>query len=251
MTKPFVFLHGGGQGSWVWDETIAALGELSDGAARCLALDVPGCGVKRGRDTSAISFDAIVQELLADMDAAGLTDIVMVGHSQAGTVLPRLAALRPGLFRRLVYVSCSSPLAGVTVGEMIGQGLHGASETQVGWPIDPASHAVAARYRLMFCNDMEPVAANHFLARLGEDMWPMSAYAETNWAYDHLAAIPASYLLCVRDNSLPAPWQERFAARFQAERITRLDAGHQVMNTQPRALAAALLAEAQLAHSPV
>lgn len=249
MTTPFVFLHGGGQGSWVWDETIAALAELSGGTAHCLALDVPGCGAKRGRDTSAISFDDILQELLADIDAAGLADIVMVGHSQAGTVLPRLAALRTGLFRRLIHVSASSPVAGDTVGDMIGTGLHGASETQVGWPLDPASHSMAERYRLMFCNDMEPVAADHFLARLGEDMWPMSSYAETNWSYHHLAAIPASYVLCERDNSLPAPWQERFATRFQANRIIRLDAGHQVMNTRPRALAAALLAEAQLAHS--
>ena len=40
MSEPvnFVFLHGGGQGGWVWDETIAAIGAQSGGAARCLAL---------------------------------------------------------------------------------------------------------------------------------------------------------------------------------------------------------------------
>ena len=42
----FAFLHGGGQGSWVWDETIAALHRQSGGVHRAMALDAPGCGVK-------------------------------------------------------------------------------------------------------------------------------------------------------------------------------------------------------------
>ncbi|MEO6716203.1 MAG: hypothetical protein ABIM50_03015 [Novosphingobium sp.] len=34
----FAFLHGGGQGSWVWDETIAAMKAQSGSAHRYLAL---------------------------------------------------------------------------------------------------------------------------------------------------------------------------------------------------------------------
>lgn len=39
------FVHGGGQGSWVWDDTLAAL-DLQAGNAfgRVVALDAPGCG---------------------------------------------------------------------------------------------------------------------------------------------------------------------------------------------------------------
>ena len=66
----FVFLHGGGQGSWIWNETLAALAQQSGGRARCHALDIPGCGTKRGRDTSAIAFDDIAPELIADIEAA-------------------------------------------------------------------------------------------------------------------------------------------------------------------------------------
>ncbi|MCJ2178106.1 hypothetical protein [Novosphingobium album (ex Hu et al. 2023)] len=38
MAVSFVFLHGGGQGSWVWDETIAAIGRQAGDAVRCDAL---------------------------------------------------------------------------------------------------------------------------------------------------------------------------------------------------------------------
>ena len=52
----FAFLHGGGQGSWVWDDAIAGINAQSGGTARCLALDAPGCGTKRDRDTGEIPF---------------------------------------------------------------------------------------------------------------------------------------------------------------------------------------------------
>jgi pimeloyl-ACP methyl ester carboxylesterase len=52
--RDIAFLHGGGQGRWVWYETIAAIAQQSGGAARCLALDGPGCGAKRDRSTASM-----------------------------------------------------------------------------------------------------------------------------------------------------------------------------------------------------
>lgn len=240
----FVFLHGGGQGGWVWDETIAALNRQSGGAANCLALDAPGCGTKRGRDTSGMDYAAVIAEFVGDLEISGLTDVVLVGHSQAGMVLPLIAEARADLVRRLVYVTCSAPLPGVTTLEQMGQGVHGQNDEEVGWPVNPATHSMEQRYRLMFCNDMDDTAATAFLNKLGQDGWPACCYAERGWRYDHLAAVPTTYVYALRDLSLPMVWQERFAARLQADREYRIDAGHQVMNTRPEALAEALLIEA-------
>jgi pimeloyl-ACP methyl ester carboxylesterase len=44
--------------------------------------------------------------------------------------------------------------------------------------------------------------------------------------------------------SLPSAWQDRFAGRLHADTVVEIDAGHQVMTTQPAALAEILLAEA-------
>ena len=51
MTYGFdaAFVLGGGQGGWVWDETIAALKRQTSNAVRTRALDAPACGTKRGR----------------------------------------------------------------------------------------------------------------------------------------------------------------------------------------------------------
>jgi len=101
------------------------------------------------------------------------------------------------------------------------------------------------RYRAMFCNDMDEGQTADFLGKLGKDGWPASSYTFSDWRYDHLRAIPSSYVLCLRDIALPPVWQERFADRLHARRVTRIDAGHQVMNTRPHALAEVLLAEAR------
>ena len=245
----FAFLHGGGQGSWVWDETIAALRDQAGPDLRCLALDAPGCGAKRNRDTSAIAFADIARELVEDIVAAGLSDVVLVGHSQAGMTMPDMAALAPSLFRRLIFVTCSAPLPGVTTLEQMGNTVQGSHPDQVGWPVDPGSTSLEERYRAMFCNDMGKAEADAFLAGLGADMWPACCYSHRDWAYDHLAAMPVSYVACLRDASLPMPWQERFAERLHADRLVTIDAGHQAMNTRAGELAALLLAEAALAGS--
>lgn len=239
----FAFLHGGGQGGWVWDETIAAMKAQSGDANRYLALDVPGCGTKRERDTASIQFDEIAPELIADIEAASMKDVILVGHSQAGMTLPPMAELRPDLFQRLVFLTCSAPLPGKTTVETMGNSLHGANENEVGWPVDPATTTIQERYRAMFCNDMSDSEADAFLAKLGNDMWPMCTYAQTEWRRDHLANLPVTYVLCLKDKSLTPEWQERFAKAFHADRIAHLDVGHQAMNTQPNALASLLLGE--------
>ncbi|HMP55706.1 MAG TPA: alpha/beta fold hydrolase [Novosphingobium sp.] len=190
MMADFAFLHGGGQGGRVWAETIAAMQELGGEGMRCLALDAPGCGGKRGRDTSAIPFAAIAEELVAEVRAAGLRDVVLVGHSQAGMTMPDMARIAPGLFGRLVFLTCSAPPDGVTTIEQMGSGLHGSHPDQVGWPVDPATTTMAERYRAMFCNDMSD--ADAFLGRLGHDQWPPCCYNHRNWRRDPLAAMPVS-----------------------------------------------------------
>ena len=240
----FAFLHGGGQGSWVWDETIAALkqqaGKAQSGEThRYLALDAPGCGTKRGRDTSAIRFEDITRELIADVEAADMSDVVLVGHSQAGTSMPEMALLRPGLFSKLIFVSCIAPDPGLNTIAMTGSRIHGGAH-----PFTDATMTIRDRYRAMFCNDMAPAQAESFLDKLGPDQWPSVCYTHSDWPYNHLATMPVSYVLCLDDAILPLAWQEYFAKRFHARSTPRIDAGHQAMNTRPQGLAEILLAEA-------
>jgi len=247
VSHNIAFLHGGGQGSWVWDAVIDALGSHSDGLKlNLLALDVPGCGVKRSRETTGLSIEDVASELVADIETAGLRSVVLVGHSQAGQAMCFMQKQRPDLFRRLIYVSCSLPLQGQSVPQLIGTSLHGENEDEVGWPLNPATTEMVERYRAMFCNDMNDEQADVFLSQLDQDCWPLQTYSQTDWPQEHLGDVPSTFVLCESDMSLPASWQEVFARRLKCERVRRVDAGHQVMVTQPQVLANILISEAQV-----
>lgn len=237
----FVFLHGGGQGGWVWDETVQV---LKARGARALALDIPGCGTKRAQDTSELGPESVADELLADITAAGLSDIILVGHSQAGTLLPLMWQRQGGLISKLVYLSCCAPLQDQSVVDMMGQGVWGAHPDQVGWPLDPALHDRATMRPILFCNDMTEDQTRAFMVRQDMDNWPLAVTFAAGWQYVHLKDVPSTYIICERDGILPPDWQHRFATRLQCDRIVSIDAGHQAMTTQPVQLASLLLDEA-------
>jgi pimeloyl-ACP methyl ester carboxylesterase len=240
----FVFLHGGGQGSWVWDETIAAMRAQAGNAHRFLALDVPGCGRKRERETATIGFDAIVAELVEDVRSAGFSDVVLVGHSQAGTVMPRMARADPALFRRVVHVSTIAPDPGADVIEMSSRRMTADRSEAVNRSFFDDAMPAAERFGVKFCNDMAPDQAAAFLAKLGQDNWPRSSYEVSDWEYATPPPGRVSFVLCLRDAVLPLSWQERFAERHGARSLHRIDAGHQAMNSRPQGLAEILLTEA-------
>lgn len=244
-----VLVHGGGQGAWAWDEVVEALARQAgpgDGLGRVLALDVPGCGTKRDRDTAGLDVDDVAADLLADVDAAGVRRAVVVGHSQAGTVLPRLVAARPGTFVAAVHVSCSAPAPGQTIAALMGTDRRGEHPEEVGWV--RTGQGPEADRRAMFCNDMDPDQVARFGHRWGHDAWPdRCRSADASWASDPPPGVASTYVLLLRDAALPLPWQERFAARLGVDRTVRIDAGHQVMQTRPHALAEVVLAEVRRA----
>ncbi|TAL04753.1 MAG: alpha/beta hydrolase [Rhodospirillaceae bacterium] len=244
-TVDYAFLHGGGQGGWIWNEVIAALRQQTGGqVGRTIALDIPGCGEKQGRDITNVDADDVADELLSDLANANVKDVILVGHSMAGTILPRLVEKKPDLFRRVVYTSCCAPLQGQSILKMMGSGEHGDNSDEVGWPRGTSADDWRQRNRIMFCNDMNESETSEFLAKLGRDAWPDSVMGASDWRYNHLGATPSTYVICLKDGVLPVPWQEIFASRFKARRLVRIDAGHQVMNTRPHALAEILWHEA-------
>jgi hypothetical protein len=91
---------------------------------------------------------------------------------------------------------------------------------------------------------MERAQAASFLGNLGRDMWPPETYSESGWNYDDFGGVPASFVVCLKDQALPVAWQLKFAERLRAERLIHIDAGHQVMNSRPHALAEVLRVEA-------
>jgi pimeloyl-ACP methyl ester carboxylesterase len=127
---------------------------------------------------------------------------------------------------------------------MMGSGPQGSNENEVGWPSDAKIGDARERNASMLCNDMNKSETASFVATLGSDAWPTQMYSHTDWQFDGLDEVPATYVVCLRDRILPVTWQTKFAQRLHAHRLVHIDSGHQVMNSRPHALAEILRHEA-------
>jgi pimeloyl-ACP methyl ester carboxylesterase len=110
--KPFdaalpcvVFLHGAMQDHSGW--TLLARWAAHHGHA-VLAVDEPGHGRSEGPPLASV--EALADWTGALLDAAGVRDAALVGHSMGSLVALEAAARRPGRVRRLVMIATAYPM---------------------------------------------------------------------------------------------------------------------------------------------
>jgi len=100
---PMVLLHGLGERAGDWAPVRARLAA----AYRTVAFDLRGHGASDW--PGEYTHDLIEADLCAALDALGLRDVVLVGHSMGGSVAFRIAARRPDLVARLVVEDVVPP----------------------------------------------------------------------------------------------------------------------------------------------
>src|SRR5690606_25881978 len=109
-----VLVHGGVHAADCWDLLVAELGR-QDPELRTLAVDLPGRGRTPG-DLATATVDQWVHSVVGDIEAAGLGDIVIVGHSMAGVTVPGVVAeLGARRVREMVLVSAFVPPQGQAI----------------------------------------------------------------------------------------------------------------------------------------
>lgn len=97
----FCLVHGAFQGSWCWDLLIPYLEALGH---KTVAMDLP---IENISATLSQFADTVIQALPKTDD-----DIVLVGHSMAGTVIPLVA--QAVKVRQLVFVAALIPYPGMS-----------------------------------------------------------------------------------------------------------------------------------------
>jgi NAD(P)-dependent dehydrogenase (short-subunit alcohol dehydrogenase family)/pimeloyl-ACP methyl ester carboxylesterase len=99
----FVFLHGFGGSSALWTEVMEELGER----APSLAFDLRGFGETQASGNFGVADYAA--DVVALVDALGLENYILVGHSMGGKIALAAAARRPAGLRGLALVAPSPP----------------------------------------------------------------------------------------------------------------------------------------------
>jgi pimeloyl-ACP methyl ester carboxylesterase len=212
-----VLVHGAGHTSAVWRRTQEVLRSPS------IAVDLPGRGA-RPADITRVTVEQAADSVAADIRAAVDGDVVLVGHSVAGTVLPSVAAQLSGRARHLVFI------AGITgpEGRLPMESFLGGQEERV------------ARRMASFREEHSGATAEDL------DLRTSSAIDSLNFASQPMrwAGLPdtvgRSFLRCLNDPIQSRELQDRLIANCGASDVFDLDSGHTPAEDVPEALAAVL-----------
>lgn len=230
-TSTLVLVHGGTFTSVMWDGVVERL------SAPSLAVDLPGRRY-RPADLGRVTREDWVASVCDDIEAAGLDDVVLVGHSSGGYVIPGVAARLGTRVQALVFVAATVPAEGrapvdflrpdlrslaidtrdVVVADATGRTLGGLRPGEP--PIDTALEVV----------ENGP--------RLGLEA-PGPLFETFTWR--GFPRAPArTYVRCLRDKVITSEMVETMVANMGGADVVDIDAGHSVAMSAPAELAAVL-----------
>jgi pimeloyl-ACP methyl ester carboxylesterase len=228
----FVLVHGAGMGAACWEPLLPKL----DGPV--LAVDLPGRGSRASVDVSTVTLDDCAQALIADVEQADLTDIVLVAHSFSGVVVPRVMPALAGRLRHVVFLSAVVPPDRTSVLDQIDPGVQEVVKQSISGGVYHQSREGA---HAMLCNDLDEEAASWTLDQVTDDS--AALLTEVVDLSGLSADVPRTYVRRTRDVCYPPELQEPSAARVGGD-VVFLESGHMAMVSSPDALAA-LLAKVQ------
>ncbi len=231
----FVLVHGGGHGGWCYQRVARMLQAVGH---QVYAPTMTGLGERSHLLNAGIDLDTHIGDIVAVLDYEDLGDVILVGHSYGGMVITGVADRAANRIGRLVYLDAANPVQGQSLVDVAGPIIE--ATRPFGEVVDgvelvllPAPGA-AAFYGVVDPDDIAWVDA-----RLTGHPW--RCFEQPLELTDEAAlwAIPQYHVVCTstlatRDHGL----MERARA---AGRLWAIDTGHDLMITQPRQVADALL----------
>lgn len=236
-----VLVHGGQHTARCWEPTVAELARQAPWLT-VLAVDLPGRTSRPG-DPDTASIAGSVASVAQQVEDAGLQDVVLVGHSMAGIVLPGVATqLGAQRVRHLVFVACCVPPQGRSVIDTLSGPLRlmAARAARKGEVTKPMARWLATTF---FCNGMSAHQKDLVLRQLcPEGPGPTAEPVDRSGLPDE---IPRTWVLPTRDRSLSPKQQRGFIENLGGVRdVVEIDTCHDIMVSEPSALAEVLASRA-------
>jgi pimeloyl-ACP methyl ester carboxylesterase len=231
-------IHGGLHASWCWERLTPLLKPPT------VAVDLPG---REGRPEGIHTITASdwARSAAAQIGELPARRLILVGHSLGGLTTLNVAKLLPDRVALLVLVSALVPADGQTVAELLGAGYHPRTVSDVGPLLDETGAFPVPPYDItatLLANDMPEDDARGMYARLrAEPNKPFLEPFDANGMPD----VPRLYIRCARDHAVPWEMQEAMIQNLGGAQEAVIDAGHNVMMSQPGALAGVLNDQAQ------
>lgn len=236
-----VLVHGGAHAGDCWELTVAELTRKAP-ELRVLVVDLPGRGA-RPADLTAVRITDFVNAAVADIEGAGLGDVVVVGHSMAGLVVPGVVAkLGSTRVREMILLAAFVPPQGFSVVDTL-RGPLAPLARSARWIERSSIPKPLARYA--FCNGMTREQRELTLSRLcGESA---NVIFESVDRSDLPDDVPRTWIMTLRDRALSARQQlAAIESLGGVDTMVCLDGCHDVMVSDPAGLAGILIDRCRL-----
>jgi pimeloyl-ACP methyl ester carboxylesterase len=226
-----VLVHGGFHGAWCWERLLPHL------EGPVLAVDLPGRG-KHPAEMAEVTVEACVRSVISDMDAAGLGRVLLVGHSLGGATVPVVAARVPERIAHLVLLSCILAPEEGSILDALPAETRELARQRLGESEAAETEMSEQHHRDLIGDELDADILRSVLERVGPDSRLLfTDRASRAGLPDDL---PRTYIRLTRDLAVPWELQEQMIELLPGLRTAEIDAGHNVMLSQPEALAAML-----------
>ena len=227
----YVIVHGGWHTGELFEETAAVIRQAGfDVLLPTLAGNAPG-------DPKDVGLEEAIRSVIDCVEAAGLNEFILVGHSYGGMVITGVADRLPEPIRRLVYWNAFVPNDGESLNDMVPahyvemfDGLVAADGSiTMPFPI----------WREAFINDGSAELAAAAYAKLNPH--PYRTFTDKISLKTNPAEmpIPKSYINCTEDIALPQSlgWHPRLSEKLGLFRLVQAPGSHELCFTNPALLA--------------
>jgi pimeloyl-ACP methyl ester carboxylesterase len=225
--QPIVLVHGGGFGASCWDLVVERL------EGPVLAVDLPGRGTHPA-PLESVTIGTAAASVVADVDAAGFDEIVLVGHSLAGCSMPATIALLGDRVRHAVFVACTVPEQGKSTFDTLDADIQTQADTADDEDRPGILHSDLARR--LFGNDLDEDQFAWCVERMVPES-PGLVTEPVDLSPLEGSQPPRTWIRATRDAIVVPEKQNRFAKNVGDCDVIDLDAGHMCMISKPAELA--------------
>jgi pimeloyl-ACP methyl ester carboxylesterase len=229
-----VLVHGGGHGGWCW-QRLAPL--LREDGHQVYTPTLTGLGERSHLLNADIDLNTHIADVTALLEYEDLTDVILVGHSYGGMVITGVADRAVSRVGHLVFLDAAHPRSGESLVQTSPGLMDFARKSSrivdgcelVMWPGPEVVEMMGV---------VDPNDAAWLLSKLTPHPWkcfaqPLQMLRESQVRKIPFTNINASWSMKVR----PA---ESIRRAREGERVWEIDTGHDLMITEPGAVAAML-----------
>ena len=231
----YVLVHGGGHGGWCY-QPVARL--LRSAGHEVYTPTLTGLGERSHLLSPAIDLDLHITDVVQVLHYEDLRDVILVGHSYGGMVITGVADRAAERIGGVVFLDAANPVNGQSLVDVAGPMIE--ATRPMGEVVDGVELVLLPSPEAgRFYGVMDPDDVAWMADRLTGHPWacfeqPLRLTNETE-----LWAIPQYHISCT--STLPTRDPQLMAKARAAGRLWDIDTGHDLMITEPGAVADALL----------